>query len=560
MSKAMANQPGGVPAKIRCAIYCRKSSEEGLELAFNSLHAQRESGEAFIASQRNEGWVCLPDEYNDGGYSGGNIERPALRRLLADINANKIDCVVVYKVDRLSRSLMDFARIMEVFEKHKVVFSAVTQAFSTANSMGRLTLNVLLSFAQFERELVSERTRDKIAAARKKGKWAGGKPVLGYDMEQGTHRLVVNADEAQRVRIAFATYLRTGSLIETVRELNETGCTTKRAVTLSGRVWGGRPWTKESLHRTLHNVLYRGQVRHFKDVYPGEHPPIIDEATWEAVQARLKAHGRSGGMHARNAHGALLKGLLHCKPCGRAMGHSFTVKRPSGGVRAVGSGERGVAGGEASSRSVGPARAAKRNAGGTRVCYRYYVCHKAQSEGYDACPCKSVPAEQIEQLVVGQIRKIASDPSMRAMVYESASAQARPDGLEAELAIVERQIRTLHSQVAAAVRGQPAGASDAAAMGRAYEEIAAREQDAQALQARIDAAHGSVITKAQVDAGLAEFERVWAALRPKEQCEILGLLVERVDLDASKGTVAIKFHATGLRSLAGAGRLAEEAA
>jgi site-specific DNA recombinase len=216
----MSRTTTAAPASVRCAIYCRKSSDEGLDLAFNSLHAQRESGEAFIASQRNEGWTCLPDQYNDGGYSGGNLDRPALQRLLTDIKAGKVDCVVVYKVDRLSRSLMDFSRVMETFEKHHVVFSAVTQAFSTANSMGRLTLNVLLSFAQFERELVSERTRDKIAAARKKGKWAGGKPVLGYDLEPNTHRLVVNEEEAARVRRVFQTYLRTGSLIESVRELN----------------------------------------------------------------------------------------------------------------------------------------------------------------------------------------------------------------------------------------------------------------------------------------------------------------------------------------------------
>ena len=187
---------------MRCAIYTRKSTEEGLEQEFNTLDAQRESGEAYIAAQKHEGWVCLPDKYDDGGFTGGNLERPAMRRLLADIEAGKIDCVVVYKVDRLSRSLMDFARAMQTFEKHGVTFVSVTQQFNTTHSMGRLTLNILLSFAQFEREIISERTRDKIAAARRKGKFAGGKPLLGYDLPStpAGPKLIVNEDEANQVR------------------------------------------------------------------------------------------------------------------------------------------------------------------------------------------------------------------------------------------------------------------------------------------------------------------------------------------------------------------------
>src|SRR4051812_39590296 len=192
---------------VRCAIYTRKSTEEGLEKEFNSLDAQRESGEAFIKSQIHEGWSCLPENYDDGGFTGGNMERPALRRLLADIEAGRIDCVVVYKVDRLSRSLLDFARMMEVFDKHRISFVSVTQQFNTTHSMGRLTLNILLSFAQFEREIISERTRDKIAATRRKGKWSGGLPVLGYDVDERGTRLLVNEDEAARVRAIFALYL-----------------------------------------------------------------------------------------------------------------------------------------------------------------------------------------------------------------------------------------------------------------------------------------------------------------------------------------------------------------
>ena len=218
------------PPTLRCAIYTRKSTEDGLEQEYNSLDAQRDAGEAYIASQKSEGWICLPDRYDDGGFTGGNMERPAVKRLLADIEDGKVDCIVVYKVDRLSRSLIDFSKIMDVLERRSVSFVSVTQQFNTSTSMGRLMLNVLLSFAQFEREMISERTRDKIAATRRKGKWSGGMPMLGYDVENAGHggRLNVNDDEAARVRGIFELYLERLSLIETAKELDARGWTTKR--------------------------------------------------------------------------------------------------------------------------------------------------------------------------------------------------------------------------------------------------------------------------------------------------------------------------------------------
>ncbi|MFO0083491.1 MAG: recombinase family protein [Phycisphaerales bacterium] len=226
-----------VTPRVRCAIYTRKSSDEGLDQEFNSLDAQRESGEAYIASQKNEGWVCLPTKYDDGGFTGGNMERPALRRLMNDIAAGVVDCVVVYKVDRLSRSLTDFVKMMEVYDRHKVSFVSVTQQFNTTHSMGRLTLNILLSFAQFEREIISERTRDKIAAARKRGKYAGGRPVLGYD-NVGS-KLVVNEAEACQVREVFRTYLRCETIRRVVNDLEKRGWTTKKWTTKDGRAIGG---------------------------------------------------------------------------------------------------------------------------------------------------------------------------------------------------------------------------------------------------------------------------------------------------------------------------------
>ncbi|HRQ72508.1 MAG TPA: recombinase family protein, partial [Phycisphaerales bacterium] len=227
MSRATLNGKHAAPAVAlsRCAIYTRKSSEEGLKQEFNSLDAQREAAEAYIASQKNEGWTALPDRYDDGGFSGGNVERPGLKSLMADIEAGKIDCVVVYKVDRLSRSLMDFARLMEVFDRHKVSFVSVTQHFNTTHSMGRLTLNILLSFAQFEREVIGERIRDKVAASKARGMWMGGKVPLGYRVEN--RKLVVDQPEAARVRRVFALFAETGSGIETVRRCRAEGITTR---------------------------------------------------------------------------------------------------------------------------------------------------------------------------------------------------------------------------------------------------------------------------------------------------------------------------------------------
>ena len=310
-------EPEPQAKQVRCAIYTRKSTEEGLEQDFNSLDAQRESAEAYITSQKAEGWTCLPDRYDDGGYTGGNMDRPALQRLLADIDAGRIDCVAVYKVDRISRSLLDFARMMETFEKHQVSFVSVTQHFNTTHSMGRLTLNILLSFAQFEREIISERTRDKIAAARRRGKWAGGKPLLGYDLVAmpGGSKLIVNENEDARVRIIFELYLEHERLAPVLEELDRRAWRTKQWTTRKGTTAGGRPFDKVTLYRLLTNPAYLGKVKHHDELYEGEHDAIVDEGIWQRVQALLRRNGRSGGGIVKNKYGALLKGLLRCVPC-----------------------------------------------------------------------------------------------------------------------------------------------------------------------------------------------------------------------------------------------------
>src|SRR5438874_8187180 len=261
--------PRGDTSRKRCAIYTRKSSEEGLEQEFNSLAAQREACEAYIRSQQHEGWLLARTRYDDGGFSGGNLERPAAQRLLTDIRAGRIDIVVVYKVDRLTRSLADFARLVELFDAQGVSFVSVTQQFNTTSSMGRLTLNVLLSFAQFEREVTGERIRDKIAASKKRGMWMGGVPPLGY--EPRDRKLAVVESEAETVRHIFQRYAALGSVLLLQQELEALGITSKRWTSASGRLWGGKPIARGALYLMLQNRVYRGEIMHKDQAYPGEH-------------------------------------------------------------------------------------------------------------------------------------------------------------------------------------------------------------------------------------------------------------------------------------------------
>ena len=277
----------------RCALYTRKSTEEGLDQAFNSLDAQREACAAYVTSQKSEGWRVLKTHYDDGGHSGGSMERPALQRLLADIAAGKVDVVVVYKIDRLTRSLLDFARIVELFDRHEVSFVSVTQAFNTTSSMGRLMLNVLLSFAQFEREVTGERIRDKIAASKAKGMWMGGNLPLGYDQPaDGTRTLVVNEAEAATVRTIFDTYLELKSVHALEHWLRENDIRSKRRVTKKGRAIGGQPFSRGALFHLLRNRIYLGMIVHRNVAYPGMHDAIIDAETFEAVQRQLDANVR----------------------------------------------------------------------------------------------------------------------------------------------------------------------------------------------------------------------------------------------------------------------------
>ena len=308
---------------LRCAVYTRKSSEHGLEQDFNSLDAQREAGEAYIKSQSHEGWRLIKTHYDDGGLSGGSMERPALQALLADIRTRKIDIVVVYKVDRLTRSLADFAKLVELFETHGVSFVSVTQQFNTTTSMGRLTLNVLLSFAQFEREVAGERIRDKFAASRRKGMWMGGTIPLGYDVKD--RRLIVNEAEAEIVRLIFDRYLALGCVSKLRDELDRQRVRSKQRILTCGRVLGGGSFGRGALYHLLRNRIYLGEVVHKGAVYPGEHEAIVDEELWNAVQDKLNGNVVRQ-RQSRIESGALLGGLIF-DDRGNRMSPTHTMRR-----------------------------------------------------------------------------------------------------------------------------------------------------------------------------------------------------------------------------------------
>ena len=507
--RTMASTPA-----VRCAIYTRKSSEEGLDQEFNSLDAQRAAAEAYIASQKSEGWTTLPDRYDDGGFTGGNIERPALRRLVSDIEAGQIDTVIVYKVDRLSRSLMDFARLMEIFERHNVSFVSVTQHFNTTHSMGRLTLNILLSFAQFEREIIGERIRDKIAASRQRGRWTGGVPILGYDVDRSgaSPQLVINASEAIQVREIFDLYLDRGSILSVVKVLTDRGWKTKSWMAKNGNTKGGVEWDKGRLYHLLTNILYAGKVRHRDKTYDGIHEAIISEDVFARVQKQLAHNGRHIGPATRNQHGALLRGLLFCKSCGKAMSHTFTTR------------------------------------GGKR--YRYYTCTNVIKRGRRRCSTPSLPAAEIERVTVEEIACIGPDPAVIDATLESACTQAN-EAIKTsndEKAILKRSLRRCHDELRTLAGDEADGAKRRSA--DVSDQIDSAERRLAEIEARLATRRAEMIDRDDVAEALGDFESLWDAMTPREQVRLMHLLVSRVDYDAADSSIEVSFHPAGIRALA----------
>jgi site-specific DNA recombinase len=500
--------------RIRCAIYTRKSTEENLDTDFNSLDAQREAAEAYIASQRHEGWVELPTRYDDGGFSGGNIERPGLERLLEDVETGRIDCVVVYKVDRLSRSLLDFARIIEIFDRREVSFVSVTQQFNTTTSMGRLTLNILLSFAQFEREIIAERIRDKVSSARRKGKYMGGMPALGYDVDRANRRLVVNPTEAELVQRVFRRFVQIGSTTELAKELNVQGFTTKTWTTQKGRLRPGSAWNKDHIYHLFNNPLYIGEVEYKGQRYPGEQEAIISRELWDRAHAILASNHRVRANRSRAATPALLRGLIRCGHCNCAMGPTFTKRRGK--------------------------------------LYRYYLCVYASKNGYDSCPVRTVPAADIEQAVLGQLRAIFRSPEMVAATVRSARQQAeeRIEQLAQERDSAEARLGALKEEalrLVAAREREDTPTFISSELRTLNAQIEERERALARIACEREALGDHRITEQEVIEGLTSLDSVWEELYPGEQERIVQLLVSQVEVSADG--LGLQLRADGLESL-----------
>lgn len=501
------------PVVVRCAVYCRKSTNEGLDSDFSSIDNQREACEAFITSQRSEGWTLVKERFEDGGFSGGTIERPALKKLLTLVQQGEIDCVVVYKIDRLSRSLLDFVRLLELFEERGVSFVSVTQQINTTTSAGRLMLNVLMSFAQFEREIGSERTREKMHAARKKGRYIGGHSPLGYDIDRVNHRLVVNPQEAEIVRELFNLYLDLRSLMSVVKVVNDRGWRRKSWQTAEGVGHPGSRFEKVYLQRLLTNPVYIGQVTLKDEVYPGQHDAIVDEETFRQVNDLLTANRNCGDASVRNKHGALLRGLLKCGRCGASMAHTWTRK-------------------------------------GNRV-YRFYGCNRAQKQGRSACSTPTLSAGQIEEAVITEIRKLAQDPQLVDAVFSEVLLQTKQTRkrLDSERTRLLRQrqqreeaVQRLVSTIEGMNGDSPEDITQRIAERRA--EVTQISQRLAEIDSELQPHGGQAVDRDHLAKTLAHFTQLWDVLYPQERVKLVHSLIESVVYNDEAGGIDIRLRTT----------------
>ncbi|GAB5546897.1 MAG: recombinase family protein [Sandaracinaceae bacterium] len=508
------NEPpnnNGAP-KVRCAIYTRKSTSEGLDSDFNTLDAQREAAEYFIRAMAGEGWEALPHRYDDGGFTGANTDRPALKRLLADIEAGEVDCVVVYKVDRLSRSLMDFAKLLALFDQKDVTFVSTTQNFNTTNSMGRLTLNILLSFAQFEREMIAERTRDKMAAARKRGKWLGSRPPYGYLGDHDKKQLVVCEEEAERVRTMFRMYLRLGSVNAVAKRINDLGWMKKGYRAKTGRVTPPRPYRDKDVHSILRNVTYLGKVEFNGELYEGEHEAIVSEELFARVQSVLtsKACGR-GRRRGRNPE-YLLQGIAWCGLCEKRI--TTTAGR-----------------------------------GRNKEIYRYYVCSNRGRKGRYGCDHPRLGAEELEQLVVSRVKARCTDPLLR----EEIVARMEVGRVEAMAAITSERERIVADEAKLHAEGRhlmDAIGSETGTQGKLLAErigeIEAQLDVLSTQRCSLDAQlRGLQNATEQVRATvniLEVFDAVWGEFEAAEKQDLVHLVVKRVVVNEPEGKLDLEFH------------------
>ena len=468
-----------------CAIYCRKSVEERHDSDFTSIDNQRDRAEAFVKSQ---GWTALPDHYDDMGESGANMHRPALRQLLLDMDAGRFDCIVVYRTDRLSRSILDFLKLLERMEEAGIAYVSVTEHFSTTSPSGRLMLHLLLSFGEYERRVIGERTHHKMAAARRKGKFVGGMPILGYDLVD--KQLVVNEEEAERVRAIYGLYLEHRTVRKVVAEVNRRGWRTKRHVTAK-RIWGGKKWTVGTLHRLLANVTYTGKIKYGDAIHPGEHEAIIEPALWKDVQDLLAGNYNSGSK-VRNAHKAMLRGLLFCGQCGQSMVPHYTSK-------------------------------AKR-----RV--RYYVCWSNRKGGAGTCPTASLPAIDMERYVIDLVKERSDSPDVVAATAHRAEEEAveRVKALRVE----RKQLRQERGRIESTIhRLLEVGDNN---------RLAVTRKEAETLNHRLEELDGEIETlesgvdAEDVGASITAWTPLWENLTADERARLVAAMIERAEYDGQR--------------------------
>lgn len=501
---------------VRAAIYTRKSTDEGLGRDFSSLDNQRERAEAYARSQD---WSVLSTRYDDGGFSGGTTERPALKQLLADVDAGLVDAIILYRLDRFSRSLADFVNLHRFLEERGVALVSVTESINTSTSHGRMIVNVLVSFGQYERELASDRTKHKIEGARHRGKWVGGFVPLGYDLAPEGRRLVINKLEATQVREIFQLFFEKRSLVVVAEELSRRGWTLKRWTTKDGKVFGGGTFDKNSLRRLLTSHTYIGKVSFHGTVYDGEHDGIVSTKVFREVQRVLAENRRDGGAIARNKHAALLRGLLRCAGCDSAMAFAPTKN-------------------------------------GNRV-FRYYRCSRAMKRGGTSCPTRSINADRVEQFVVDQIRRIGADPQLQEETFKAAvgQLQAQRRGAKAEVKRVECELRDAQHEVdrlVTAVANADGSAQEALASGLAKTQEQVRTMECRLREVRLEEAQlaTQTVDEADVAKALAAFDPIWDVLLTPERERLLRLIVDRVDYAGDTQQLQIHWRMAGFGELA----------
>lgn len=480
----------------RCAIYTRKSVEDGLEQEFNSLDAQREAGENYIASQKANGWLCLSERYDDGGWSGGNMKRPALKRLMEDIQRGEIDVVVVYKIDRLSRSLLDFSELQAFLDQHQVSFVAVTQDINTSTSAGRMMLNILMSFAQYERELTVERVKDKIAAAKKRGKFCGGVPMLGYMPNPKTKKLYIVPEEKAVVKAIFERYLTVQSTKTVAHEINQMGFKTKGWISAKGKVHEPHSWDTNTIYRILSSPIYAGYVRHRNQLYEGEHEAIIDRSVWLQVQDIMKSNGNKVATRAKDAVGKPFMGLLKCGCCGATLTPTYTYRR----------GKK----------------------------YMYYFCQRKSKDLSHQCDLRRIPAGELEKLVLHQLSAFLQTPEIikRTLVAVRQHEELYRQGLKTSRDMAEKcwfDLRKL------AMAGYPN-----------LEEVQlAREKFEEADEQWKKMS--KPLSEEEVIASLRDTSGLWEFLFPAARYELLRLLIGKIVVSPERLQLFIQLE--GLREL-----------